>query len=196
MNPDAPVTRMGPERVIIVNMSGRYGASKDSSRQLGMAMSLFLETWLNGGYMRRNGLLLGLVFSFGLWLSACASADESRDPVPSDGTEDSSETGDASETGDPTDASVPESEPEDPCADAVLDNTYKAWPGEDWDVTCPQVQNIDAAKLESVYDYAFRPEYNTQSLLVIRNGAIVAEWYASGKTKDDHVTSWSVAKSF
>ena len=34
-----------------------------------------------------------------------------------------------------------------------------------------------------------------QSLLVIRNGAIVAEWYASGKTKDDHVTSWSVARA-
>ncbi len=141
-----------------------------------------------------------------LWLGmtclmACGTSEE---PSGADSTDPSADVSDVADASDPTDISdssdaadaTDPSEPQDPCADAVLDSNYKAWPGEDWETTCPQVQNMDPEKLQAVYDYAFKPEYNTQSVLVIRNGAIVAEWYANGKTKDDHVTSWSVAKSF
>lgn len=135
------------------------------------------------------------------FVSACGATEESAASDPSDTTSDSSDVSDASDASDINDAAdetdpTDATEPQDPCADAVLDSNYKAWPGEDWETTCPQVQNIDPVKLQEAYDYAFEPGRNTQSVLVIRNGAIVAEWYAAGKTKDDHVTSWSVAKSF
>ena len=131
-------------------------------------------------------------------VSACGSTEEPAASDPDDTASDSSDASDATNTSDAADETDPadSSAPQDPCADAVLDSNYNAWPGEDWETTCPQVQNIDPVKLQAAYDYAFKSEYNTQSVLVIRNGAIVAEWYANGKTRDDHVTSWSVAKSF
>ena len=139
-------------------------------------------------------------------LAACGAKEEpteadATDPSDSADAADSADASDAADTSDTSDAAdatdpSDSSDPQDPCADAVVDASYHAWPGDDWESTCPEVQNIDSAKLQGVYDYAFAPGRNTQSVVIIRNGAIVAEWYAEGKTKDDDVTSWSVAKSF
>ena len=51
-------------------------------------------------------------------------------------------------------------------------------------------------KIRSRFDYAFQPEHNTQGVVVIRGGAVVAERYAEGKDMDSNGTSWSAGKSF
>lgn len=55
---------------------------------------------------------------------------------------------------------------------------------------------MNAATLEAARDYAFADGKNTQGVVVIRNGALVAEWYAQGKDASSWGASWSVAKSF
>ncbi len=52
---------------------------------------------------------------------------------------------------------------------------------------------MDAATLEKARDYAFTEGMNTQGVVIIRGGAIVAEWYAPGSDKDSFAASWSFA---
>ncbi len=54
---------------------------------------------------------------------------------------------------------------------------------------------MDAATLEKARDYAFTEGMNTQGVVIIRGGAIVAEWYAPGSDKDSFAASWSAGKS-
>lgn len=72
----------------------------------------------------------------------------------------------------------------------------KRWPGARWEVSSPEAEGMDAAKLEAARRYAFAPARNTQGVVVVRNGAIVAEWYAGGADARTLGTSWSMAKSF
>lgn len=69
-------------------------------------------------------------------------------------------------------------------------------PGKDWVVEDPADAGMDAAKLEDARDYAFVDGRNTQGVVVVRDGAIVSEWYADGADADSWTASWSVAKSF
>lgn len=69
-------------------------------------------------------------------------------------------------------------------------------PGEDWVIEEPADEGMDAATLEGARDYAFVDGRNTQGVVVVRNGAIVSEWYADGADADSWTASWSVAKSF
>ncbi len=55
---------------------------------------------------------------------------------------------------------------------------------------------MDAAVLDGARAYAFAPGKNTQGVVVVRHGAIVAEWYEDGADADTYGASWSVAKSF
>ncbi|MEW6269861.1 MAG: serine hydrolase, partial [Thermodesulfobacteriota bacterium] len=70
------------------------------------------------------------------------------------------------------------------------------WPGEEWEVSTPEAEGMDAAMLEGARAYAFEDGRNTQGVVVVRNGAIVAEWYADGADATRLGTSWSMAKSF
>jgi len=65
-----------------------------------------------------------------------------------------------------------------------------------WVDGAPEDHGIDPQALEVLRDYAFRPEFNTQSVLVIRDGRMIAEWYAPDRGPEDWATSWSMAKSF
>ena len=69
-------------------------------------------------------------------------------------------------------------------------------PGEEWVVEEPADVGMDAATMEGARDYAFAEERNTQGVVVVRDGAIVSEWYADGADADSWTASWSVAKSF
>lgn len=69
------------------------------------------------------------------------------------------------------------------------------WPTPGWTVQTPAKQGMDAALLEGARDYAFAEGKNTQGVVIVRGGAIVAEWYADGAGDDSWATSWSVAKS-
>ena len=65
-----------------------------------------------------------------------------------------------------------------------------------WVVEAPEDHGLDPATLEEARTYAFADGRNTQGVVVVRDGVIVAEWYADGAGPDSWVASWSVAKSF
>ena len=67
---------------------------------------------------------------------------------------------------------------------------------EAWVVEPPEDHGLDPAGLEQARDYAFADGRNTQGVVVVRDGVIVAEWYADDAGPDSWVASWSVAKSF
>jgi len=55
---------------------------------------------------------------------------------------------------------------------------------------------MSSSKLQEALDYAFVENRNTQAVVVIRHGVIVAEKYADNKNRFSLATSWSTAKSF
>jgi CubicO group peptidase (beta-lactamase class C family) len=65
-----------------------------------------------------------------------------------------------------------------------------------WVVEAPEDHGLDPATLRQARTYAFAEGRNTQGVVVVRDGVIVAEWYADGAGPDSWVASWSVAKSF
>ena len=69
------------------------------------------------------------------------------------------------------------------------------WPGATWDELAPAEVGADASLLEDAFDYAAQPRMNTQSVVVVKDGAIIGEWYDSGEDADSVATSWSMAKS-
>jgi len=70
------------------------------------------------------------------------------------------------------------------------------WPGNTWQVVDPVRANMDNFKLQQALDYAFVENRNTQAVVVIRHGVIVAEKYSNDKNRFSLATSWSTAKSF
>jgi CubicO group peptidase (beta-lactamase class C family) len=59
----------------------------------------------------------------------------------------------------------------------------------------PADVGMDAATLEGARTYAFAEGRNTQAVVVVRRGTIVAEWYADGRDASSRAASWSVGKS-
>ncbi|NOZ12430.1 MAG: serine hydrolase [Acidobacteria bacterium] len=70
------------------------------------------------------------------------------------------------------------------------------WPTGGWRECRPEEAGMDSGKLREARDYAANPAINTQGLLVIRNGYIVAEQYFQGNTENTIRHSFSIAKSF
>ena len=79
---------------------------------------------------------------------------------------------------------------------AVNSPSLTTYPTTDWLVTSPDKVNMDSSKIQIALDYAFAQGQNTQGVVVIRHGVIVAEQYAEGSNKASIATSWSTAKSF
>lgn len=87
---------------------------------------------------------------------------------------------------------------------ASLTSSIKTFPSDSWITVTPGSAGMDSAKLQQAIDYAFddvmiegkyAPQ-NTQGLVIVRYGAIVAEKYAPDSNKETIATSWSTAKSF
>ena len=74
--------------------------------------------------------------------------------------------------------------------------SVNTWPSSSWEVIEPSEVNMDQSKLNVALNYAFQEGRNTQSVIIIRHGVVVAERYKEGKNKDSLATSWSGAKSF
>ncbi len=68
--------------------------------------------------------------------------------------------------------------------------------GDGWEVSSPEREGMDAAVLDGARAYAFQEGKNTQGVVVVRHGRIVAEWYAEGAGVESYAASWSMAKSF
>ena len=77
----------------------------------------------------------------------------------------------------------------------ILPLTAEEFPGESWSVKNPDELGIDALKVEKLFDLSFQDDA-TQSVVLIKDGYIIAERYADGYDKDSIGTSWSMAKSF
>ena len=71
----------------------------------------------------------------------------------------------------------------------------KEFPGESWSVKNPSELGVDESKVEKLFDLSFQDDA-TQSVVLIKDGYIIAERYADGYDKDSVGTSWSMAKSF
>jgi CubicO group peptidase (beta-lactamase class C family) len=67
-----------------------------------------------------------------------------------------------------------------------------AW---DWPVVEPAEAGMDAEVLDEARRFAFEEIEHTQGVVVVRGGAMVAEWYAPGADEESWAASWSVAKS-
>ena len=79
---------------------------------------------------------------------------------------------------------------------AVSTPSIYTYPSDDWQVSTPNKVNMDPSKIQTALDYAFAEGQNTQGVVVIRHGVIVAEQYANNSNKESIATSWSTAKSF
>ncbi|HMN61887.1 MAG TPA: serine hydrolase [Anaerolinea sp.] len=70
------------------------------------------------------------------------------------------------------------------------------WPTQDWPVSTPMEQGMDAAALQAMLDQVDADKLSLHSLLVIRHGAIVLEKYYPGHKQSERHTQYSVTKSF
>jgi CubicO group peptidase (beta-lactamase class C family) len=67
------------------------------------------------------------------------------------------------------------------------------WPGDDWEVSTPEDEGMDAARLENVASYC--EEHKCGAVVVTRHGRIVWERYWGGWDENSTDNSWSMAKS-
>jgi CubicO group peptidase (beta-lactamase class C family) len=70
------------------------------------------------------------------------------------------------------------------------------WPTHGWRCCQPEEVGMDSETLTAVYEYAANPELNTEGIIIIKDGYIVAEAYLNGFEQNDLHESFSVAKSF
>ena len=75
-------------------------------------------------------------------------------------------------------------------------NNPLVWPTSGWTNEMPEDHGMNSTVLEGARDYAFQSDKYTQGVVVVRDGVIVAEWYALGRDETSYATSWSVGKSF
>lgn len=102
----------------------------------------------------------------------------------------------AGEDTDPTSATGDEAATDSEGDDGLAIGQQVPWPTDEWTVVPPQDMGMDAAILEGAFDYAFADGKNTQGVIVIRGGAIVAERYADERDPQSFAASWSAGKSF
>jgi CubicO group peptidase (beta-lactamase class C family) len=67
------------------------------------------------------------------------------------------------------------------------------WPGDDWEVSTPEAEGMDAARLEDVAAYC--EEHGCRAVVIVRHGRIAWERYWGGWDKNSTDNSWSMAKS-
>ncbi|PCJ54851.1 MAG: hypothetical protein COA70_03950 [Planctomycetota bacterium] len=67
------------------------------------------------------------------------------------------------------------------------------WPTVDWSTSTPQAEGMDPNGIRTAFQYG--AAHGSNAMLVIRNGYIVAEWYAPGWAQDQQEDGFSMAKS-
>lgn len=70
------------------------------------------------------------------------------------------------------------------------------WPTASWRTCSPEAVGMSSDRLNDLYDYMVNSQAVTRGLMVIRDGYIVAEYYATGFDENSRFASYSVAKSF
>ena len=77
----------------------------------------------------------------------------------------------------------------------ILPLSAKEFPGESWSVKNPGELGVEASKVEKLFDLSFQDDA-TQSVVLIKDGYLIAEKYADGYDRESIATSWAMAKSF
>jgi CubicO group peptidase (beta-lactamase class C family) len=67
------------------------------------------------------------------------------------------------------------------------------WPGDDWEMSTPEGEGMDATRLEDVASYC--EQHKCGAVVVTRHGRIVWERYWGGWDENSTDNSWSMAKS-
>ena len=70
------------------------------------------------------------------------------------------------------------------------------WPGDEWPTSEPEQQGLDAGKLKALLAAVDESGLDLHSVLVIRNGYLVFEWYDEGNGPSRKHVLYSVTKSF
>jgi CubicO group peptidase (beta-lactamase class C family) len=71
------------------------------------------------------------------------------------------------------------------------------WPTEDWKTSTPEAQGVDSALLAAAIEPLITdPAANLHSLILIRNGYVIVEWYAPGHDSGTLHNLHSATKSF
>ena len=78
---------------------------------------------------------------------------------------------------------------------AILAQDITLYPRENWAEVPAAAVAIDQAKIDRLFDLSFQ-DSATQGVVLIKNGQLIGERYASGYDKNSYGTSWSMAKSF
>ena len=76
------------------------------------------------------------------------------------------------------------------------ENKGKYWPTKGWRTCMPEKAGIDSEKLIKAIEYAATPGFNTEGILVVKDGYIVGEAYFGSFSKNQQHVSNSMAKSF
>ena len=76
-----------------------------------------------------------------------------------------------------------------------IHSAEKYYPDLSWESVTPESQNIKSENVQYLIDIAFT-DNSTLGVVVIKNGRIIGEKYASGYDLNSHGTSWSMAKSY
>lgn len=79
------------------------------------------------------------------------------------------------------------------CLLSPLDS--KEFPQESWTAKEPYELGVDESKIQKLFELSFADDA-TQSVVLIKDGYLIAEKYADGYNKESIATSWSMAKSF
>lgn len=70
------------------------------------------------------------------------------------------------------------------------------WPTEDWHTALPQTQGLDPEKLQQMFEAIEDQDLALHSVLIVRNGYIVAEMYYAPYEQDTRHELYSCTKSF
>ena len=81
------------------------------------------------------------------------------------------------------------------CSKSVSNTSTVYWPENTWQTATPETSGMCPDAIDAALEYAFAAGNDTGAVLIIKNGAIVAERYAEDRDSSSLVTSWSVAKS-
>jgi len=129
-----------------------------------------------------------------LWACGPAEKVDTGQPGPPEDTHEAQDTA-PNDTAQSTDTAPNKDKDTGPAQDTGHSKSDLAWPGEVWDEGTPEEFGYDAKGLEDARAYAFKSSFNTQSVVIIKDGVLIAEWYAEDTDQDTPVTTWSTAKS-
>jgi CubicO group peptidase (beta-lactamase class C family) len=90
---------------------------------------------------------------------------------------------------------TPATKPEPSAEETILTVEYRPLPGDDWEVSTPEEQGLDAELFDELYENAAELE-TLYSLLVVKDGFLIAEQYFNGGSADEKTLIQSASKSY